>query len=318
MSTEHQPVFIHGMVPREHAGEHPEMGDLWHALRGHMPATGLPFEEPLFVEWGHETAMAEADDLRPDQQLTRAQQVISNWVSYERVRDDPGPNNTTLTEFGIPGLRHEVIRIREGLLVHGLADVLYYVSSDGEKAVRTHVYRTILECLEAHAADARIHLYFFAHSLGVTLVHDFLFGLFAPDHRPGFLDECDDSDAKDLFIKWRGLAGDRLHVGALATAASQLPLMVFRNQALIERVHGAHLDPAVIGIPHDGTTHWINFWDIDDPLGYPTRNLYHPNDAIREVQVDCGDLPTTAHTGYWTNHTVIRETAALFLARAGA
>ncbi len=318
MSTQHLPVFIHGMIPRTRAGEHPEMGDLWHALRGHMPATGLAFESPLYVEWGHEPALAAAADLRADQQLTRAQQVISDWVSYDRVRAQPGPNNVTISEVGVPGLRHEVIKIREGLLIHGLADVLYYLSPDGERAVRTHVYRTILETLEAYRDDSRIRLYFFAHSLGVTLVHDFLYGLFAPNHHPGFLDQSNDERATALFAKWRSLAGTRLHVGALATAASQLPLMIFRNQGLIERVHGAHLDPAVIGIPCDGTTHWVNFWDIDDPLGYPTRNLYHPNDTIREVQVDCGDLPNTAHTGYWTNGTVIRETAALFLACAEA
>jgi len=43
-----------------------------------------------------------------------------------------------------------------------------------------------------------------------------------------------------------------------------------------------------------------------------SRNLYRPNDAMMDIQVDAGDTPQSAHLGYWKNETVIRETAQLF------
>jgi len=76
---------------------------------------------------------------------------------------------------------------------------------------------------------------------------------------------------------------------------------------------GYGIDPADIGIapgPEDQAK-WQLFYDIDDPLAFCTRNLYQPNRAIREVQVDCGDSILTTHSNYWSNRTVIAETAAL-------
>jgi len=49
-------------------------------------------------------------------------------------------------------------------------------------------------------------------------------------------------------------------------------------------------------------------------LSYPTRNLFEPNDAIMDIQVDTADLPHTAHKKYWTNKKVIQEAASLLAA----
>ena len=74
--------------------------------------------------------------------------------------------------------------------------------------------------------------------------------------------------------------------------------------------HGG-LDPADIGVVSSGIQ-WKFFYDIDDVLGFASRNLYSPNNAIMDIQVDSGDLPPSAHAGYWENEVVIRETAKLF------
>ena len=54
------------------------------------------------------------------------------------------------------------------------------------------------------------------------------------------------------------------------------------------------------------------FYDIDEVLGFASRNLYSSNNAMMDIQIDAGDLPQTAHVGYWENEVVIRETAKLF------
>ena len=102
-------------------------------------------------------------------------------------------------------------------------------------------------------------------------------------------------------------------MGSLASVASQLPIFVMRKQELVDRLFNERrLDPSVIGIKAAERIRWKNFYDIDDVLGFPTRRLYEPNAAIKEFQIDCGDQPGSAHTEYWENDTVIRETANLF------
>jgi hypothetical protein len=53
-------------------------------------------------------------------------------------------------------------------------------------------------------------------------------------------------------------------------------------------------------------------------LGFATRPLYGDHDAIKEIQVDTGDVALGAHTGYWSNETVANETAKQLLANCSA
>jgi hypothetical protein len=55
---------------------------------------------------------------------------------------------------------------------------------------------------------------------------------------------------------------------------------------------------------------------VDDLLGFGTRRLYNADKTIKEFQVDSGDNPGDAHSGYWKNATVIKETAKLLLENA--
>src|SRR5438093_1063760 len=58
--------------------------------------------------------------------------------------------------------------------------------------------------------------------------------------------------------------------------------------------------------------HSLGVTIVHDVLGFSSRNLYSPNEAMMDIQVDVGDTPQSAHTGYWKNETVVRETAQLF------
>src|SRR5206468_2745352 len=144
----------------------------------------------------------------------------------------------------------------------------------------------------------------FAHSLGVTIAHDFLFGLFNTEHAPHFVTQKQGSaKATSWFRAWRKKAqAGELKLGGFACAASQLPLMVMRKQALVTRLRNSQgIDPRDIGVLATGGIQWKIFYDIDDVLGFASRGLYSPNNAIMDIQVNCGGTPQDAHGGYWTN-----------------
>jgi hypothetical protein len=178
-----------------------------------------------------------------------------------------------------------------------------------------------------------VRLHLFGHSLGVTVAHDFLYGLFTEKSEPNFLTEGP-KDLADRLRTWREKRRKHeLSLGAFVSAASQLPLLVMRKQKLVDLLYDAKvassagkpaigIDPADIGVAATDRVQWKIFYDTDDLLGFATRGLYtladgkaHP--AIADVQVNSGCEPLGAHTGYWTDETVIRETAELVAAWAG-
>ena len=81
---------------------------------------------------------------------------------------------------------------------------------------------------------------------------------------------------------------------------------------------GRALAPFAGGIVPNGQTQWLVVYDVDDPLGFATRELYGDRPEVRQVQVDAGDTPIKAHTAYWKSGLVIREAAQLIATRAGA
>lgn len=322
--TENVLALIHGMVMEPSPHSHTDTYARFLAgLYDHEPRLrGLLADGRIVrVEWGHDVAAGA--DLRPDQRLGGAQRFVASRVNYAAVRARPDPLNVVLrglrSDWNLTGARIVVRPVREKLIQFGLADAVYYTSEDGERQVRAAVYEQILSGLEPFAGADEVRLHVVSHSLGVAVAHDFLFGLFAPGHTPDFATGAGQGSARgqDLFRTWRDRAqAGALRLGTFVSMASQLPLFVLRKQQLVDRLHGGRLlDPAVIGVR--GThVQWLVFYDIDDVLGFATRPLYDPATGIREVQVDAGDLPSTAHTGYWRNKTVLKESAARIYANA--
>jgi len=66
-----------------------------------------------------------------------------------------------------------------------------------------------------------------------------------------------------------------------------------RSQKLVDKLAAnTALDPSVLGTSlADTRPRWINFYDIDDLLAFPTRRLYQECHALEEMQVDSNDLP---------------------------
>jgi hypothetical protein len=322
-------VMIHGMIPDENPrspfdsnGKYWGYNQFFQFLIEKQPQLKTIFESFIGVEWGHELP---GIDPREDHRLTRAQNFINQRVAYDNIVKDPDPNNVTMSLFkgtGIdfpvltPMVRWLIVGLRESIVTRGLGDVLYYCSAEGEAQVRKNVYKQVLKELTPYQDEPEVRLHLIAQSLGVTLTHDFLYGLFNPkaDYHPGFTEQGDEEDIK-RFCLWRKKAQNKqLQLGSLTSTASQLPLFSMRKQELVDRLANQQLiDATNIGVLDSDRIQWQLFYDVDDLLGFGTRRLYNCDRAIREYQVDTGDNPADTHTAYWNNNFVAERTAELLL-----
>lgn len=316
-------IMMHGMTP----DTQPSSPDdtcyraFRSALLGQRPELSEAVDGWLGIQWGHPLPENSGQQPRNDERLMGAQNFLHELTSYRIISNRPGPNNVVMSgvfgkDCGVPILRGQLLRQRETHILRGLGDVVYYSAADGEKEVRRVVYDQVLRGLDPFIGHREVRLHIFGHSLGVTIAHDFLYGLFCRDplYRPGFVQEQQGAaESVRLFEQWRAKAQNgTVKLGSLASAASQLPLFAMRRQAVLDRLYDrSRLDPADIGVTAEGRVQWKIFYDVDDLLAFPTRELYEPRGAIMDIQVNCGRDPVKAHAGYWSNGTVIRETAAL-------
>jgi len=313
--TVHLVVFVHGITPERRPTSRESMYEaFWEAMVCKQPELDHLISQHSFVEWGFAAGAAERSDTR----LAAAEAHIGQTVDYDNVARHRGPNNVLHTgAFGdwnlVPGLRPLVRRLRQELLQLGLADAIYYTSAEGETAVRSTVYAQVLQELRPYREHGDVSLHIVGHSLGVTVSHDFLFGLFGKQTEPDFLAQSPSEQDRQDYAFWRHKArSGELRVGTFVSMASQLPLFALRKQHLVDHLaRQGTLDPSVIGIRDEAKVRWLVLYDVDDVLGFATRELYGNSNAIRQVQVDVGDTPIHAHTRYWTNPEVIAETAAL-------
>ncbi len=328
-------IMIHGMIPSAETKTHLEDYKIfWQKLEKTEPSLRNLFESDfshpdsnqkfsfIGVEWGHEPER-QGTKLRNDQKLTDAQNFVNEQVSYNNLLKIPEDNNVTLKPFDSPGFllgltRGLLINLRESIITRGFGDVVYYTSSEGEKNVRSTVYHQVLEQLDKYLNEPEVQFHLIGQSLGVTLTHDFLYGLFNPDpnYKPDFIKQkqgrCED---QKRFEQWRQKAQNgQLKLGSLTSTASQLPLFVMRKQDLVDSLSkGQLLKAANIGIVEANKIKWKLFYDVDDLIGFASRRLYDSDNVIMDIQVDSDDNPAKAHTAYWENPTVIEETANLLL-----
>lgn len=321
-------IMVHGMSPSNKPRSPFDLYEpFWQALVKNAPQLQEIFPIGYIgVEWGHElpeTPPPDLSALRTDQKLMRSQNFLHSRVCWEAIQRDNDATNVKMAELTAnkmdfpsftPIIRQLIIGLRESVMIMGFGDVIFYCSQEGETLIRQVVYGQVLEKLDLYrdAKDVRLHLV--GHSLGVTLCHDFLYGLFAPDHEPDFYQQGSTEDV-NRFRWWRNKAQrGELVVGSLTSTASQIPLFAMRKPKIVEMLAAEQLlNARDIGILTQQTVKWKIFYDIDDILGFGTRRLYQPSPAIMEFQVDTSDHPGDAHNNYWQNPTVIAETAKLLL-----
>jgi hypothetical protein len=314
-TPKHVLALIHGITPERE----PRVMEQYRDFMAAVQQSGLPFEAPICqVTWG--VPDADGTRRRPDQHLTAAEAFLATLVEQAEIEKIDRPENeldhgVRDHDWGVPGLRAVIRRIRESVVHYGLSDAVYYAAPEGEQAIRDAVFEQVLGKLEAEK-DGEIHLHILAHSLGVTIAHDFLYSLFGtrdPDY-PTQPDSEDpyrlDADTRAMQRRWRVEAeAGRLKLGTFLSFASQLPLFILRKQALVERfANKQRLDPRVIGIdPSRNRIQWAIFYDTDEVLGFPTRQLYQDTPAIHDIQVNSGVEPLAAHLGYWHKPRVIER-----------
>lgn len=310
-------IFIHGMTkspsPRNHKNQYQ---NFFSRLCQEHPELKQAFSDQIYVEWGHE--LVNQKNVRPDQKIMRGENTVHSLVSYDKIKCTNHPNSKIIHDFSILRTLASIINFpirkkMEEIFIFGLGDVVYYCSEDGEDAIREAIYGQVLDKLRKYRKDD-VRLHIIAHSLGCTVAYDFLYGLFAPSknwtkRKPDFASNVK-YGAK--FMEWRKKQQTgKLKLGSMTSMGSSLPILLLRKQNVVDMLfQEKKLDARVIGMKKEGII-WKIFYDVDDMLSYPTRNLFEPNDAIMDIQVDTADLPHTAHTKYWTNKKVIKEAASL-------
>ncbi len=317
-------VFLHGMTvtskPLYHEDEYNALELALHAR------PRLADIDILRIEWGHEPPDG-LDVLDPDERVTRAERHIRANTRYADIHAHPTADDHFLgiLDHEISPLRMATNPIKDNVMTLGLTDAIYYIAPDGERAVRSKVYRRLLEYLEKYRDAERVRLHVCSQSLGSTVSFDFLFGLFAhpsyyPTGTPDYAREHAGEASAEQYLVWRHRAQEgRLILGSRADTGSQLALMMMRKQRVVDRMaQGLLLNPTVIGVPRRGAARWRSFFDVDDVLGFAVRRLFDAEGTIHDHQVDTSWKPQEAHACYWMNRDVQNAIADLIEANLDA
>lgn len=297
------PVFIHGITPEADPDEpshEDQYGALYQNINQALESRGKePFKQPYIgVEWGWDSGQSEEEDRK----LARAEQ-IAGGITMEELNDQ--------RDWPYNPLRLLYNPFRRAFL-YGFADMFYYVSHDGEHAVRNHVFTHLCDKVEQrfHELDQAFSLTFIAHSAGTVIAHDLLYHLFREQDSP-VADEVN-------LIRKRVSEGD-VRVRQFYTMGSPITPLMFRSDSLMDKVCDAEqIDPASLGLkPSDEVSdpRWVNFWDKDDIISYPVSSFYGSNGdnaIVEDRYVDLGYLFPRVHTRYWESEKLAQRIAETF------
>lgn len=297
------PVFIHGVTSEREPSSHASSYLAFLALvNDALSARGkAPFAaRAIMVEWGWEASLGE------DKYLAEAERVVA--------REALAPTGKRRGIIFNPPRRFND-SARDAFL-YGFADMVYYISKDGERAVRENVFRHLdreIRLLKKVGGSGRpkISLTFIAHSAGSVIAHDFLYRLFGWGGRPIF----------GLTLnKVRNLVRrGRLRVRRFYTMGSPIAPFVFRSAALIEKIlKREKLSAEVVGLRRrDGLPNprWVNFWDDEDLVSCPVAFLYDEVDGecvVVDKRVRLGESFPEGHSAYWRSAEIAAYVAETF------
>jgi len=166
-------------------------------------------DEIIPIQWGHPKPAAV--NPKNAEFLMTAQNNILDKVRYRF--------QSLLDNLNI---YRKTIKIIQEIVIHlGLSDLIYYCGFEGEKVIRCYVYQEILQAVGKYRDCEQIRLHVIGHSLGVTLAHDFLYGLFGKS--PDFCLSNQGAEACKLLAAWQG--NKKLVLGSFAGMAPQLPIL---------------------------------------------------------------------------------------------
>jgi hypothetical protein len=316
-------VLLHGITPTPdeclHTADYALLKTNIEKIRQKDYPDKPKFWSTIELEWGSRVSNSAGMDAH----LAEVQRKVMRYAAQADVM----PDQDWWSEIWAP-LRFARPRLRDWLIL-GVADLFYYVSKDGEAAIRQHVFNCLNEAVKgclaassvpARGADGRDHgvsLTFVGHSAGGIILHDLLYHLFRDEGehaaKPGAtrVEREAIDELRDLVHRDR-----RLRVRRLYTLGSPITPLVFRADSLIRKLRDdLKLAPADIGLSPDPALpnpRWVNLVDIDDPAAYPVAFLYDTHAAgqsvgiVQDRQVDVGDNPFSAHRGYWSDRSVAK------------
>jgi hypothetical protein len=224
--------------------------------------------------------------------------------------------------------------------IEGLGDAAAYQKTRRrENSIYYQVHDEINETLKRY--DGRLHentpLVFIGHSLGSHIISSYVWDLnkLKQISEDGLKRETDEARRLHEEIKHATPFRRLDTLAGLVTFGSNIPLFTFtfgpaRIYPLTRAPYGdagGSLEPAFPGnkLPAalQESAQWLNFYSKRDVLGYPLKPLNEYFDAEPRIEDICVRsesrisriLPywssISAHTGYWTNATVLSRTAAL-------
>ncbi|HEY2981099.1 MAG TPA: hypothetical protein VGJ22_07960 [Anaerolineales bacterium] len=299
------PVFVHGILPEADPASHAkEYNALLDAVNAALRRYGKrPFSSHrIYVEWGWDSRQS----TQPDRYLAEVERKIAMHTNraVKKTRD-----------FTLNPLRLAYKPMRS-LFFFGVADLFYYVSEDGETAVRTHVFDYVAGKIREmmRSPKTRLSLTFFGHSAGSLISHDLLFHLFgkkdaAKSEGPAM--------ARDLNPVRGFIRHDRLRIRHLYTFGSPISTLALRSNSMIDKIrHSTLLQPRDIGLRASDrlpAPRWVNFWDQDDLFSGPVSFLYANRDGVIEDKyLNVGSFFPATHTTYWYSAEMADHIAKTF------
>lgn len=268
----HSLIFVHGMGEKTSRRECLALyGQIAKAYCDKHGGTTVEFAAkfPMVeVEWQSVTAAAE--------------KALYNVL----VSDEP-PHWWDVFDPDIPLLR--------SFMTHYVGDVIAY-TAENDNGIRRKVWHDLT--VKSHALTTSDYS-IVAHSLGATIMFDYLYKLFAKG------DPLYDTPATSP----ADIAAMKHNFRHFFTFGSTIGIFMLRNGTLWKT--SSPFVNIVNPVPNAGV--WLNFYDQQDILAYPLQRLFAMNPAnphnISDIQVDTGDLVYNSHTQYWVNDDMAEQIA---------
>src|SRR5258708_431595 len=299
------PIFIHGITPnkvpatskREYAAllERVNQG-----LKSHRKSEFSG--EPIYVVWGLPTIPPQTTGI--DQHLAEVERRLEIDAKRSMGIAYPIP-------FPFLGIYAKV----RDFFFYGVTDLFYYVSADGERALREHIFRYVARTINQLDRDADLHfsLNLFGHSAGSVISHDLLFHLFSNKNL--------ERRGSELFGQMERLhkmiKEGRLRLRHLYTFGSPITPLTLRADSLINKlISNEVLHPYDIGMREEDQLtdpRWMNFWSRYDLASYPVASLYsNSSGVIVDIEIHTPLLPAAAHASYWKSNEMADHIARSF------
>lgn len=205
-----------------------------------------------------------------------------------------------------------------------IGDVIAYVSEDVNFIRRTaweqiwsycDAGKPFKQLLEEGATYSIV-----AHSLGTVIAFDYLFELFFDPQKPKLFvpipdaqkrpedDHLTDKDRELAVAKDEDLQVLKNQFRHFFSMGSPIGLFLMRKGSLW--AEGEPFEKVYNPVRGDGRA-WCNFWDSDDPIAYPVKQLFGKNPEndpckLLDIPVETGWI-FSAHVDYWKNRTVANE-----------